>query len=117
MSTTKPENPGAWTYKYKGQTYSRDELAEVLGIKKGTFKAWVWRYGRVNAIAIAELPESERKAEMQRLVSNRKTELKSKVDEFEIPMLDPDYELKNRIKHWVKHYGVEGAIAKASLRI
>ncbi|HCC80418.1 MAG: hypothetical protein Tp185DCM00d2C31949971_4 [Prokaryotic dsDNA virus sp.] len=117
MSENGNQAPTYCTYIYKKKRYSRDDLAVHLGINKNTFQSWVLRYGRVNAIAIAELPKSERKAEMRRLVNKRKPEMKSKIDQFDIPKLDPYYEERNRLKHWIRRYGMEGAIAKASLRI
>lgn len=121
----KGQRPELWGYEYKGQRYSRADLAKLLGVNNSTFQTWSAKYGRAKAIEIAEMHESERKAEIERLC-NRKERMKrsdndedrpSKVDGFEAPEFDPDYELKNRIKFWIRRYGMEGAIAKASLRI
>lgn len=121
----KGQRPDTWVYKYKGEMCSREAFAEHLGVKLTTFVGWVKRYGKENAISLAETPANLRNKKMQMLRNEKgfderaaNTENRqSKVDEVEIPKLDPDYELKNRIKYWIRHYGMEGAIAKASLRI
>lgn len=111
------ERRDLWTFEYRGKSYSREALAKLLGVNHSTFQGWIVRFGRDGAIELAETPKSDRREKMAMLSKGSPYVKKSKVDEFELPDCDPDFELKNRARHWVKNYGIDGAMAKASLRI
>lgn len=87
--------------KYGGSTFTANELADIFKVKRGTFSSWVNRYGDEEAVKRGEMSQTERYQERIRAMREGMKKGRMSMDK-PLPVSDPDYELKNRIKSYRK---------------